>query len=207
MAEGGYFYGMQRRVGELILWQCEQRGVCKARVHTKGMEIVKRTNEHLHSPDEQAVICQETKIGIKRKARDSQDSSHQIVGESLLTVSEGTAAKLPKLDSLKRTIQRQRVQQLAAPVQPTSLEQLALPPEYQQTSKGEQFLLYDSGPETQRILIFGTQRDLEMFRLSDFWHIILYIYGHSLDNSGIVLFPSNLCRTPYYSDNLSINRE
>ena len=70
------------------------------------MEIVKRTNEHLHSPDEQAVICQETKIGIKRKARDSQDSSHQIVGESLLTVSEDTTAKLSKLDSLKRTIQR-----------------------------------------------------------------------------------------------------
>ena len=109
------------------------------------MEIVKRTNEHLHSPDEQAVICQETKIGIKRKARDSQDSSHQIVGESLLTVSEDTTAKLSKLDSLKRTIQRQRVQQLA------------LPPEYQQTAKGEQFLLYNSGPETQRILIFGTQ--------------------------------------------------
>ena len=161
MTEGGYFYGMQRRVGEVIHWQCEQRGVCKARVHTKGMEIVKRTNEHLHSPDEQAVICQATKIGIKRKARDSQDSSHQIVGQSLLMVSEGTAAKLPKLDSLKRTIQRQRVQ-------PTSLEQLALPPEYQQIAKGEQFLLYDSGPESQRILIFGTQHNLEMLRLSDF---------------------------------------
>ena len=114
------------------------------------MEVVKRTNEHLHSPDEQAVICQETNIGIKRKARDSQDSSHQIMGESLLMVSEGTAAKLLKLDSLKRTIQRQRVQQLAAPVQPTSLEQLALPPEFQQTAKGEQFLLYESAPETQR---------------------------------------------------------
>ena len=94
---------------------------------------------------------------------------HKDRHQSLLTVSEGTAAKLPKLDSLKRTIQRQRVQQLAAPVQPTSLEQLALPPEYQQTAKGEQFLLYDSGPETQRILIFATQRDLEMLRLSDFW--------------------------------------
>ena len=56
-------------------------------------------------------------------------------------------------------------------MQPTSLEQLALPPEYQQTAKGEQFLLYDSGPETQRILIFGTQRNLEMLRLSDFWHL------------------------------------
>ena len=28
-------------------------------------------------------------------------------------------------------------------------------------------------------------------------HIIIYIYGHSLDNTGIVLFPSNLYRTPY----------
>ena len=74
-----------------------------------------------------------------RKARDSQDSSHHIVGESLLTVSEGTAAKLPKLDSLKRTIHRQRVQ-------PTSLEELVLPAEYQQTAKGEQFLLYYSEP-------------------------------------------------------------
>ena len=96
MTEGGYFYGMQRKVGEVIHWQREQRGVCKARVHTKGMEIVKCTNEHLHLTDKQAVICQETKTGIKRKARASQDSSHQIVDESLLTVSEGTAAKLPK---------------------------------------------------------------------------------------------------------------
>ena len=63
---------------------------------------------------------------------------------------EGTAAKLPKLDSLIRTIQRERVQQLAAPVQPTSPEQLVLPPEYQQTSKGEQFLLYDSGHSVPR---------------------------------------------------------
>ena len=47
--------------------------------------------------------------------------------------------------------------------------QLDLPPEYQQTAKGEQFLLYDSGPETQWILIFGTQSNLEMLRLSDFW--------------------------------------
>ena len=125
-------------------------------VHTKETGIVKRTNDHIHSPDQQAVICQEANIGIKRIARDSQDSSHQIVGETLLTVSEGTAAKLPKFNSLKRAIQRQRVQQLADPVQPTNLEQLALPPEYQQTAKGEQLLLYYSGPETQRILIFGT---------------------------------------------------
>ena len=30
-------------------------GACKARVHTKGMDLVRRTNEHLHAPDEEAV--------------------------------------------------------------------------------------------------------------------------------------------------------
>ena len=74
--------------------------------------------------------CCEVKVGMKRKARDTQDSSHQIVGETLQTVSEGTSAKLPELDSHKRTIQRQRVRLQAAPVQPTSLEQLTLPEEY-----------------------------------------------------------------------------
>ena len=102
---------------------------------------------------------------MKRKARDSQDSSHHIVGESLQTVTEGTAVKLPKLDSLKRTIQHQQ----AAPVQPITLEQLALSEEYKWTSRGEQFLLYNSGPETQRILIFGTQRNLKMLQLSSVW--------------------------------------
>ena len=169
LTEGGFSYGKQRRVGGVTHWLCERRGFCRANIHTQGTEIIKRTNEHLHAPDEPAVSCCEVKVGMKRKARDTQDSSHQIVGETLQTVSEGTSAKLPKLDSLKRTIQRQRVRLQAAPVQPTSLEQLTLPEEYKRTSKGEQFLLYDSGPETQRILIFGTQRNLEMLEQSTVW--------------------------------------
>ncbi|KAI6655992.1 hypothetical protein LOD99_1726 [Oopsacas minuta] len=79
----------------------------------------------------QVVSCCETKVGIKRKARESQDSAHHIVGESLQTASEDTAAKLPKLDNLKRTIQRQRATVLAAPAQPTTLAELALPADSQ----------------------------------------------------------------------------
>ena len=43
MIDGGFIYGQQRKVGEVIHWQCERRGVCKARVHTKGMQIINRT--------------------------------------------------------------------------------------------------------------------------------------------------------------------
>ena len=146
LLERGYIYGMQRRAGDVTHWLCEQRGICKARIHTKGMEVVKRTNEHTHAPNEQNFLsCCETKAGIKRRARESQDSSHHIVSESVQTVSEGTTTKLPKLESLKRTIQRERAHMLAAPVQPVTLDQLALTDEYQKTAKGEQFLLYDCG--------------------------------------------------------------
>ena len=60
-------------------------------------------------PDEHAVLCQMIKIDIKMKVRDSEDSSHQIVSKSLLTVYECTDDKLSELDSLKRTIQLQPV--------------------------------------------------------------------------------------------------
>ncbi|KAI6649974.1 hypothetical protein LOD99_6338 [Oopsacas minuta] len=159
-----------RRERDVTHWLCEQRGVCKARVHTKGMVIVKRTNEHSHGPDEQAADCCEAKAGMMRKARESQDGTDHIVSESLLTASEGTAAKLPKLDNLKRTMQRQRASVLAAPAQPTTLAELALPAVYQQTAKGEQFLLYDSGADdVHRFLIFGTQHNLGMLRRSKIW--------------------------------------
>ena len=68
LIEGGFIYGQQRRAGEVIHWQCERRGVFKAKVHTKGLQIVKRTNEHLHEPDEESVTCQEVKIGMNWKA-------------------------------------------------------------------------------------------------------------------------------------------
>ena len=70
--------------------------------------IIKRINEHLHGSDMQKILCLETKTGIKRKAAQTQDSTHHIAGESVSNTTEGTAAKLPKLNSLKRTIQRER---------------------------------------------------------------------------------------------------
>ena len=87
----------------------------------------------------------------------------------VLDLSEGTSAKLPKLDNLKRTIQRQREKDNAAPAQPTSLEELVIPLEYTKTGKGDIFLLYDSGPHLHRILIFGTHHNIEMLAASQVW--------------------------------------
>ena len=70
---------------------------------------------------------------MKRKASETHDSSHLIVGDSLLTVSDGVLVKLPKLTRLRRVIQRQRQRILAAPTQPLTLEDLILPPDARRT--------------------------------------------------------------------------
>ena len=54
-------------------------------------------------------------------------------------------------------------------MEPTNQEELILPDESKRTAKDEPFLLYDSGPEAQRILIFGIERNLEMVQLSKVW--------------------------------------
>ena len=81
-------------------WQCERRSDCKARLHTDGMQIIKRINQHFHGPDIPKVSCLEVKAGIKRKAVQTHDSSYHISAEGVLSISDMTAVKLPKMNSL-----------------------------------------------------------------------------------------------------------
>ena len=76
----GFIYNKQRVIGDITHWQCEKIRLCKARLHTKSNEIVKRTGEHLHSPDILAVNCLEVKDRMKRKARQTHDTTHHILG-------------------------------------------------------------------------------------------------------------------------------
>ena len=87
---------------QITHWQCEKKSKCKARLHTKEDQIIKRTNEHLHGPDNTKVRCSKRRLE-KRKAV-TQETSQHIIGKSIMEFSKGIAAKLPKLNSLKRTI-------------------------------------------------------------------------------------------------------
>ena len=84
-----------RRIGETTHWLSVQRRLCKAILHTQGFEIVKRINQHLHPPDEKDISCSEVKTNIKRKANESQDSLHYILGECVQTVNEGIVQSCP----------------------------------------------------------------------------------------------------------------
>ena len=110
-----------------------------------------------------AVNCLEVKDRMKCKARQTHDTTE------LEIIIASTAAKLPKLDSMKGTIRRERQVRDIALVQPESLHDLVIPPEFMITAKEENFLLFDSGPELTRILIFGTQKNCDLLTTSHIW--------------------------------------
>ena len=84
-------------------------------------------------------------------------------------MAQNEAIKLPKIDSLKRTTRRQRQIINHAYPQPLTLADLVLPIEYQQTTKGDQFILYDSGGTFKSFHNFGTHQNIEMLRNSQIW--------------------------------------
>lgn len=50
---------------------------------------------------------------------------------------------------------------IAQPKDPKSLEELVIPERYMQASNGERFLLHDSGPGSNRFLLFGSRLSLQ----------------------------------------------
>ena len=116
LVEGGFIYNKQRVIANVTHCQCEKTRVCKAKIDTKLSEIVKSIGEHLHSPDILAVNCFEVKDIMKHKARQGHNTTYHILGEELEIIFSPTAAKLPNLDSIKRTIRRERHVRDIAPV-------------------------------------------------------------------------------------------
>ncbi|KAJ3645124.1 hypothetical protein Zmor_022811 [Zophobas morio] len=75
---------------------------------------------------------------------------------------------LPTVSSLSRSIRHAREKENSGPSVPLSLSELTIPAQYQNTAKGDKFLLYDS-KDDDRVLIFGTKKNLELLSNSTTW--------------------------------------
>ena len=167
----GYCYTKHRMTRDVTQWHCIQRGICKARLHTKENVVISKKNEHSHESNSNEFENYRIKAGIKLKASETQEGTHSIITSSINQLNEEAAVHLPKIDTLKRTIVRSRKKSNNVPPEPTSLTSLELSEFYKITDKGDRFLLHDSGfeSENQRILIFGTRKNLDMLSTSSVW--------------------------------------
>ncbi|KAK9707759.1 hypothetical protein QE152_g27644 [Popillia japonica] len=107
---------------------------------------------------------------MKEVAQQLELSTQGVVAEVPRGLSLASTAQLPSVSSLKKTVQRVRNELRGAPANPRNLIELVLPENYKRTTDGELFLLFDSGPEEQRILLFSTQRNLSFMEQCDHWY-------------------------------------
>ncbi|CAH1108325.1 unnamed protein product [Psylliodes chrysocephalus] len=167
----GHTHSREKISGEKGIWKCflYHKWRCTGRIHTIGDEIVKSTENNHVSDSADAEVRRAIKK-MKVLAEQSGSTTHQIIAKVSEDLSSSAAVRLPQVSAMKRTIQRKKEKTKGIPAISNSLLQLVIPQEYTLTSSGQLFLMYDSGPSEDRILVFTTARNLDYMLECEHWY-------------------------------------
>lgn len=122
--------------------------------------IIEVKGEHNHVGEASAVEAAKIYGQIRHKAKTTRDAPHSIISTAVIQCSQVGALKLLKIDSMKRTIRKIRQKEMTGPALPNDRRDIVFLDEFCKTFNGDDFLLFDSGAEENRILIFPTRRNL-----------------------------------------------
>ena len=162
----GFINTLNRFAKGIEYWVCEKRGSCKARLHTINNEIIKPENsseiltQHSHGSDLPRVEMLKSYNNLKTVAQDSESSTRNLLTDSVQNMSAESVVKLPKLESVKKTIRNyKRTEGYVG--NPSSCADVIIPSSLKVTHRGDSFLLFDSGEgDIHRLLLFGNSNFL-----------------------------------------------
>ena len=184
---GGYLYRFQKGLaGGQFRWKCakaEHNFKCAGFAVTDGCvagAAVLRSGSHAAHCEPSASVAEAAAIRqeVRAKACVAGSTPSITVAQCLAKSSPTVAHSLPSLGSLKRSAQNAmyRSQKKAQSVGSggvapnyNSLEALSIPPQVLLREGGENFLLHDSGPGADRILMFGCERNIRSLAQADVW--------------------------------------
>ena len=134
-------------------------------------QFIDQVNEHTHAPSQTEVEVTKVKSRIKRKATTTLETPQQILRTELRNISEGAAASLPGVSTLRRKIRKTR-ENFDTPPNPATREEIPeLPEQYQLTVNGEQFMTFDNGiGDHERMYIFASELGLQCLAESEHWY-------------------------------------
>ena len=170
----GYIYTKKRKLANgVISFQCVLRSnsQCKASVKVKNCQILERINDHTHAPDPSAVQRIIAIQKMKERALTTHESPQEIISRASELFGSEMAFNLPNIDNLKRKIRKCRERTRKPIPLPSTVEDLVIPEEFRLTKAGENFVLYDSGPSAERIVIFGTETNLSILESQTNWFV------------------------------------
>ncbi len=121
------------KAGTLDFWVCDQRPLCKARIHTEAnsLAITRHIGDHSHEGDAPRIEIFKSYREMKRRAEESQEGTAQIIQQSTATLSQAAQGKIGGKDALKKVVRRVRQLANAAPPNP-ALTMLVIPQDFQE---------------------------------------------------------------------------
>ena len=173
LSDRGYYYVKSKDLSTPghSSWTCEKRDRlnCRGRVRVVNGIVTATVTDHNHGPDASRRDALAAVQEVRYRASQTQETTRQILAAATTNVNPAAAAKLPSECSLKQTIQCQRNIHNNIDPQPADLHVLQFPEQYLSLANGTRFLIHDSGPGDDRIIIFSTAENLVLLVQSREW--------------------------------------
>ena len=130
-------------------WECNKRrsgNGCKAKaVLDLQKSILRQSGEHTHEPDPEKVLVEKSRSAIKRAATERNASTNNIIAANIAGVTDNVIAKLPRMETMRRDVSRQRVTHAAYPhIMSNGYTLFVIPQRFTVTTTGDEFLKNDN---------------------------------------------------------------
>lgn len=178
--EDGFIYVFDKHAkdGVTMFWRCERRSndfKCNGRIHVKEGIVSKIITKHNHDGSSVRVETAQAITRMKKRALETSDMPLEIINTISKDLSIPGKGAIASVDALKKSIRRKRIKHSNAPLSANlTLNSLDIPLDfqlYETNEDSEKFLLGDSGPDDDRILIFGRESNLNRFKDSTNWFV------------------------------------
>lgn len=145
---------------------------CSGRVKEEPDGAFQETTPHNHAPNPARNEVEVVKATIRTRAAGSNDRPRHLIQQCTSGLSLEAAVLLPSYVSSQRTIERKRMRFNPPGTAPRSRQDINIPLELQTTTRNSNFLLWDSGcDDVDRVLMFGTERNLELLEHNSHWFV------------------------------------
>jgi len=166
--------------------------------------------DHRHHQSEEAECKRRyAMFQLRTSAKTSNEATSMIVSNVLETVPEDAQGSFQKPNSLKRVVQRARCDANLPNLSVETRDQLPALYNLFKTKTSEDMVKWDSGKETNRIVIMTTQKNLDWLQNCNHWYCdgtfkcrpmlfdqVFIINGVRGEGAEAVSFPLVFCLTP-----------
>ncbi|CAF1154416.1 unnamed protein product [Didymodactylos carnosus] len=155
----GFTFSNANLNDEKIFWKCEhaRKYACHGRLHTDLSNVfIKTVGDHEnHTGNPRSGLIRQYYERLQGESQQNQTNPHNILTQTNIGVPDEVHIQLPSNENLKRNIRRWRQEDNAVST-PTNINFPIIPNKYHRTTRDTIFFRIDTGPGSNRLLIFFT---------------------------------------------------